>query len=293
MSESDNCAPLRLASGCKINLYLKITGVRQDGYHLLESLFLPLSAPSDTLVISPGSRSKLTFRCDDPSIPQKGNTICMAYSAFSAKTGFSPPLDVLLYKKVPHGAGLGGGSANAAVMLLHLATLALKAGISIDTPSLSSLAASIGADVPYFLVNKPALVSGIGDVIKEIANPLPGWHLVLVCPPLHVSTAWAFAAWDKKNNKKDASLSLTTPRDLDTKPIVHGWCVENNLCAVVFEQHPELRHIVLQLQKLGADAASMSGSGSSLFGLFKDGETAEHAFRVLGQTGLAVFHHVL
>jgi 4-diphosphocytidyl-2C-methyl-D-erythritol kinase len=284
----------QLQTGCKLNLCLKILGVRDDGYHELESLFIPLASPCDTLTIQPLDGTGLSLRCDDPSLPIANNTITKAYNAFARHTGFVPGLSVLLQKRIPHGSGLGGGSANAAGLLAYLARLAEHhTGSRPNDSELAELAASIGADVPFFLVNRPAVVRGIGERIEVVPAPLPGWHLVLVCPDVRVSTAWAFSAWDKKNSPKDAGLGLTTHQDVDTTPLVHGLRVENDLCPVVFEQYPELQQGIASLHGLGARAACMSGTGSSLFGLFEDEQTANSAVKALRHKGLTVFHHIL
>jgi len=286
-----------LAAGCKVNLSLKVTGRREDGYHTLESLFWPLALPCDRLHVSREpyeSHSGLRFSCDDPALATPGNILVKAYDAFARATAFSPALSVFLEKSIPYGAGLGGGSSDAAALLLYLNDLAEKEGdCALNGAELTQLGARLGADVPFFLRNDPALVRGIGDILEPVPDAvrkgLAGLHLVLVCPRVHVATAWAFRAWDEKH----PTGSLTNGDEQDTSPLVQGVCIQNDLCGVVFETYPELRKTLVRLYEFGADAASMSGTGASLFGLFSSPESALNAVRFFHDSGERVFHHTM
>lgn len=305
-----------LCNGCKINLYLKVGGRRPDGYHELESIFLPLHGPSDTLeitVLPPyTSPEGLHVSCDTPGIDPDNNTLTKTYAAHAAATGFRPPLRVFLHKGVPHGAGLGGGSANSAVLLQFLQRLACEEGISPLAPSaLNRLAANIGADVPFFLLNRPAYVSGIGEKLQEMENPCQGLHLVLVCPDVRISTAWAFNQLDilkketregqkhstvavpDKKNQKSAADGLTAAHLKDTTPISHGLYLENDFEEVVFSAFPPLFQIWETLQEAGALSARLSGTGSSLFGLFQSGTSATQTAERLRNESFQVYTHVL
>ncbi len=283
-----------LRAGCKVNLFLNITGRRPDGYHTLETLFLPLPEPYDLLEIDTRSGSGLVFYCDDTDLSGPDNTVRKAYERYAAATGFAPSLAVTLRKGIPHGAGLGGGSADAGVFLRHLNELAPQHGCSgLDDAALLALAAGIGADVPFFLLNRPALATGVGDALTPVEPPLPGWRLVLVCPPVRVNTAWAFRAWDEKKTILPSAETLTRAGDTDTNPLVHGWHVENSFEPVVFAAYPQLSQIVAKFRTMKATAAAMSGSGSSLFGLFQSAEAAQKAVTAFQREGLRVFHHIL
>lgn len=305
-----------LRNGCKINLYLKICERRPDGYHELESIFLPLKEPSDALEVtlfpSHASSKGLHVSCDTPGIDPSNNTLTKTYTAYGAATGFRPPLRIFLQKGIPHGAGLGGGSANSAVLLQFLQQLAQGQGFSpLDTAACTRLAASIGADVPFFLLNRPALVQGIGEQLREVPPPCPGMHLVLVCPDAHISTAWAFRQLDAARNRetedithdtdtspgkkrqKSSTDGLTAEHLKDTTPISHGLYLENDFEEVVFTAFPALFQIWRTLREAGALSARLSGTGSSLFGLFRNGISAAQAAERLRSEGFQVYTYVL
>lgn len=283
-----------LAAGCKVNLSLRITGRREDGYHTLESVFWPLPDPRDTLAVTRATGKGLQFSCSDKALETPGNLVVKAYNAFAAATSFAPGLAVFLDKHIPYGAGLGGGSADAAALLLYLNALAREEGArGLDDAALEKLGARLGADVPFFFQNAPCLVRGIGDVLeplpRDAAHRFSGLHLVLVCPKIHVATAWAFAAWDEKHSAEN----LTNRVEEDSSPLVRGIRIQNDLSHVVFERYPELKKTLALLHDFDADAASMSGSGASLFGLYSDADNAGKAARFFLDTGEQVFHHIL
>ena len=283
--------PVTIKVGCKVNLYLRITGRRADGYHTLESLFLPLSAPYDTLQIRENPNETLDFSCSIPALEESRSTIHKAYEAYTQASGFRPGLAVHLEKGIPTGAGLGGGSSDAAALLLYLNDLSTqKTGTSLDLKTLTSIAAGIGADVPFFLYNTPSLISGIGEKVTAVENPFKGMHLLLLCPELHVSTAWAFKAFDEKMEqsvKSDLTLSTGT----DSTSLVHGVLLQNDLEITVFQKYKELTHFREALLAHGAATARMSGSGASLFGLFATKRAAEEAQRFI--QGLRSYLHEL
>ncbi|MDO5536713.1 MAG: 4-(cytidine 5'-diphospho)-2-C-methyl-D-erythritol kinase [Desulfovibrionaceae bacterium] len=282
-----------LRAGCKINLNLVITGRRDDGYHLLDSVFHPLDEPHDTLTVRPGERPGLALSTAEAGIDPHRNTLTRAWSVFAEATGLEFALDVDLEKGIPWGAGLGGGSSDAAVLLRFLASLAAGIGRPVAEAELHAMAAGVGADVPFFLVAKPCRVTGIGDRL-EILEPgdldLPGRELLLVMPDVKVSTPWAYRAYDEASERGDADRhgsvtqlprknaeTLTGPakasKECLPKYSPAGLFV-NDLEDVVFGQHPEIRAVRDHLLQLGACAACMSGSGSSVFGVFKEHSTA-------------------
>lgn len=269
-----------IRTGCKVNLWLRVTGRLENGYHTLDSFFLPLPEPHDTLTISPlppGTEPGLRFTCSVPELEWEKGTVHKTHDRFAAATGFSPPVSLHLEKGIPMGAGLGGGSADAAAFLLSLNRLAKKAGhAGLSPDGLTALAAGIGADVPFFLHNTPARVGGIGEIITPAANPARGMYLLLLCPALHVPTPWAFAAFDALA-AQNAQSNLTFSPGTDRKPFVHEACFQNDLEPAVFETYPELTELRTRLLAAGAVSALMSGSGSSLFGLFAEKARARTA----------------
>ena len=270
--------PVVIRTGCKIVWFLRIGPKRPDGYHDLQTLFIPLDAPHDELQIRPGTAPGLRVICAEPGIAPEHNTLTTAYRLWRETTGGAPDLELTLIKGVPHGAGLGGGSADAAGLLLHLQEWAGTTGrVPLSPEVLNALAARVGADVPFFLLNKPALAEGIGERLREVPNPAAGRIVLTVCPPVEVSTAWAFATLDaeREKNEKSKTNGLTRTGPKDNTTFSCGANQENDFQEVVFRAFPELVRIRDGLLEYGATAARMSGSGSTVFGVFTKIEQAE------------------
>jgi 4-diphosphocytidyl-2-C-methyl-D-erythritol kinase len=228
-----------------------------------------------TLLVSTSS-GKDQYRETSSITDLESNTLTKAYARYAAATGFAPAVDVELIKGIPHGAGLGGGSADGAEVL---AWLQRQNPEPLPAQELNALAARVGADVPFFLKRGSCMAEGIGDELSPAETGLEGWHCVLVCPRVHVDTAWAYAAWDAEN----PSFSLTEKRkaDKNNRSIYAFFYGMNDFEAVVFSEYPVLPALKSQLIQQGADIAGMSGSGSALFGLFRDGDTAALAAKAL------------
>ncbi|WP_294446221.1 4-(cytidine 5'-diphospho)-2-C-methyl-D-erythritol kinase [uncultured Mailhella sp.] len=261
-----------LACG-KINLFLFITGRLPNGYHELKTLFLPLSEPKDVLVFRPADRERgMKVHCATEGIDLEHNTLTGAYALYAQASGFAPAVDVELVKGIPHGAGLGGGSSDGACVLRWLQRHAPQ---PLPEEELCSLAARVGADVPFFLLNRPCLAEGIGEKLFPVDSGVEGFSCVLLCPPVSVNTAWAYAAWDKER----ASFSLTEKRkaDKNNRSSCQSFYGMNDFEPVVFAAHPSLAALKARLLEEGADIAGMSGSGSTLFGLFRDSGRAAQA----------------
>ncbi len=279
-----------LTAPCKINLFLHIAGVRNDGYHELSTLFLPVASPCDTLEISSIPKG-LTIICPEfPELETGSNLLCKVWEAYAAKTGYRPGLRIRLKKNIPMGAGLGGGSTDAAALLKWLNTNAEESAL--DDNALIALSAPLGADIPFFLQDQPCLARGIGEELVPINPGVNGLHLVLICPQVHVNTAWAYARWDEMNaQRKMPSRTLLTSWETDTKNSlpVQPQDVFNDFELPVFEKHPELRVIKEKLLEAGAVAAAMSGSGSTIFGLFRHEREAAEAVRAFSNETARVF----
>jgi 4-diphosphocytidyl-2-C-methyl-D-erythritol kinase len=277
-----------LAAPAKINLYLRILTLRGDGYHELRTLFHPVTGLHDTITVEAAHDDNLYLRCpENPDLECASNLIYKAWKAYGEATGFKPGVFVTLTKRIPMGGGLGGGSSDAAAMLRHLQSLAGERAL--DHETLTALAARLGADVPFFLMDGPATAEGVGERLRPAAVDLKGLTLVLASPDIHVETAWAFSAWDAANTPPGPEESLTT-QALDTKNAspVSPLSVANDFESVVFRKYPMLRKIKEKLLRDGASAAAMSGSGASLFGLFRDAEAARLAARTLERDGVSV-----
>lgn len=286
-----------LKSGCKINLCLEITGRRPDGYHTLKSYFLPLDEPGDRLLLSftGAAEPACDISCCTGGIDLKNNTVTKAYRLFAQAVPEVPALHVELIKGVPQGAGLGGGSADAAALLNFLNSHMRKNGHpALGQEKLVELGTRVGADVPFFLVGRPAWVSGIGEIIKPDEAPLAPYknmHLVLICPSVAVSTLWAFNEWDKL--EKSRVNALTEQGRHDSNNSAGAVSFINTLEIPVFVTFPELKRIKEELLALGASWAVMSGSGSSIFGLFASEGAARVAVEVFRKKGPRVFSRPL
>jgi 4-diphosphocytidyl-2-C-methyl-D-erythritol kinase len=250
----------RLTCGCKVNLFLKIGNKLPGGYHALESLFLPLPAPSDTLEITVCStgdpHGRIRVDCDTPGIDPARNTLVAAHALYAKAAAFAPTLSVCLKKGIPHGAGLGGGSADAACLLIFLQALADGSGRAGLSPmSLARVGAQVGADVPFFLLNQPALVRGTGELLEPVSPPCSGMYLVLVCPDLIISTAWAFSLLDAARAKEKSPSGEDLTRNglqATTPSFTQRMTLENDFEAVIFPAFPLLAKICGELRREGA-----------------------------------------
>lgn len=261
----------------KINLFLRILARRADGFHELDTLFLPLDEPCDLLELAPGPPgSGLTLTCSDPELEGPDNLLAKAYRAFAQATGRAPDLRLHLAKNIPCGAGLGGGSSDAASLLRHLNGNAGNAALPPER--LATLAAGLGADVPFFLLDGPARARGIGDRLTPADPDLAGLTLVLVCPPVRVPTAWAYGRFDEAAAQGRAPWApgFLTRNPMGTKnpSSLLPLTLLNDFEDAVFPAFPEIRQAKETLLAAGAAGAAMSGSGASVFALFRQRERA-------------------
>lgn len=272
---------IRLTAGCKVNLGLRVLGRRPDGYHELDSLFWPLAAPRDELRIRLRPEPGIAVRCAVPGIDPARNTLTRAYAAFLDAAEEAPGVDVELVKRIPSGAGLGGGSSDAAALLLWLNSLRER---PLPQAALTRAALAVGADVPFFLSGRPSRVRGIGEVVEPLEGAWQALFLVLVCPDIHVATGEAFARLDELRAGSASGAACCAQNSLTKHArAVNGILLfgaarldlHNDLEAAVFPRHPRLARLKAELGRLGALAAGMTGSGSSVFGLFA-AEAAAH-----------------
>jgi 4-diphosphocytidyl-2-C-methyl-D-erythritol kinase len=276
-----------LTAPAKINLYLRILGMREDGYHELRTLFHSVSGLCDTLAVEPGPDNDFYLRCPgNPDLEGPSNLVYRAWKAYGEATGFTPGLFVTLTKRIPMGGGLGGGSSDAAAMLRHLQTLAADRALAPDR--LNGLAATLGADVPFFLMDGPAWAGGIGERLTPAPVNLTGLTLVLACPDIHVDTAWAFRAFDAAARLRPGDFLTTSALDTKNASPVSPLPMVNDFEPVVFREHPRLREIKEKLIRDRASVAAMSGSGACLFGLFRDRGVGVSAARALEREGVSV-----
>ncbi len=257
-----------IRAGCKVNLCLDIVGVRDDGYHEIESLFYPLPVPCDVMSIGERTEPGLALSCSIPALATAENIVSKAYDRFARRSGFNPGLTVYLEKNIPMGAGLGGGSSDAAAFLLWLNARAGSKALGAD--DLQAVALSLGADVPFFLSNRPAWVTGIGERVRPVDVDLSRYTVVLVCPDVHVNTKWAYGRWDELHGREWEGRKPLTP----DSPEIKNSCftnlpvLRNSFEEIVFQEFPVLYEIKKRLLQFGADGCVMSGSGSSIVAVF-------------------------
>ncbi|HAS90492.1 MAG TPA: 4-(cytidine 5'-diphospho)-2-C-methyl-D-erythritol kinase [Desulfovibrio sp.] len=266
-----------LTAPAKVNLYLKIVRKREDGYHELDTLFHPFPAIADTLEVTETGKV-CTIHCADFDLPAEDNLIYKAWDQYAAVTGFRPGLHIELTKRTPTGAGLGGGSSDCASMLRFLNEHPDSPGLGHD--KLNALAAGLGADVPYFLLDGPAWAKGIGEILSPTEVDLSGITALLACPDVHVNTAWAYKAWSNRDRdtkvKKSDAFDLTTAASGNNKTASKTKVtLFNDFEEVVLPEFPKIRETKEYLLKNGACGAVMSGSGASIISFFKDESAAK------------------
>lgn len=244
----------------KINLTLEVLSRREDGYHALRSVMVPL-ALHDELLVEPSAQ--FAFTCDVSGLSGEDNLVVRAVRAL----GPPPPVSIALRKSIPSQAGLGGGSSDAATALLAAMDGAFGAPPAVDW---MALARSLGSDVPFFLARSGALVEGTGERVTPL-GALPAWHALVLKPPAAVSTAAAYAALDRierpsRPRNASASLALLTAlqrADFDAT-VRH---LHNDFEAVVAAAEPSVAQALAALRRAGAGHALLAGSGSCVFAL--------------------------
>ena len=246
----------------KINLGLHVLNKRADGFHNIETIFYPISL-TDALEISVSNDADVPFNFTQTGIaldcsPEK-NLCYKAYSAVKEIYPDLPPLKVHLHKSIPTGAGLGGGSSDGAFMLKAINA---KFELGISNESLAQMALSLGSDCPFFLLNSPSLAYGRGELLQPISLSLHNYSILLINPGIHVNTGWAFTALAPIKTQIELKNILEIP--------IKDWkdSLVNHFETPVFNAHPEIANIKNKLYDHGAIYASMSGSGSSVFGIF-------------------------
>ncbi len=243
----------------KINIGLWLTEKRKDGYHNLESILLPIPL-YDILEFVESKDVNFTNSGIIAENDNKQNIVYKVFDYFKQEYQI-PNLKIHLHKIIPIGAGLGGGSSDAAFFIKELNNY-FKLNISQE--KLLQIAKQFGADVPFFIANKPSVVSGIGDKLKEIKLEMEGYYLNLIYPKIHISTELAYQ--NIETMKREEKLEDLIKLDLET------WQknISNDFEKFVFKQYPNLKKIKKNLKNEGAEFVSLTGSGSSLFSISKN-----------------------
>lgn len=255
----------------KINLGLNIVEKRPDGYHNLETVFYPINLQDALEVTTLEEQGEYTLVTSGTPIEgePENNLVVKAYKLLKEDFPELSGINIHMYKHIPTGAGLGGGSSDAAFMI-KLLNEKFKLNISIE--KMEEYAAKLGADCAFFIQNKPVFASGIGNIFESIELSLKGYYLVLVKPDIFVSTKDAFALIKPQKPSKSLKEIIRMP--------VETWraMMKNDFEESVFQKYPEIAAIKDKLYDMGAIYASMSGSGSSVFGIFR--EQVEHVDEV-------------
>lgn len=253
----------------KINIGLNITDKRKDGYHNLETVFYPI-ALKDILefVVSDTNKTSIHVSGSDLKIPAKENICIKAYHLLS-KDYDLPALEIYLHKNIPHGAGLGGGSADASFLLKELNSF-FK--LQISDKQLMNYAGQLGADCPFFIKNKPVFASGTGDIFERINLDLSDYYMVILKPEFSVQTSIAFKNIVPKKPKVSLKEIIKQPIDAWRNSVI------NDFELSLFPIYPQLKELKQKLYNSGAVYASLSGSGSALYGIFRTQPDLKGAF---------------
>lgn len=263
-------------SYAKINLGLNVLEKLENGYHTIETGFCFIEW-NDRFEVKPG---RMHLEMSDPKIPvDETNLIVKAIKLLQEEAGLKDEYNIKVEKNIPAGAGLGGGSSNAATTLKMMNKIA---NLGLNTDDLIKLGKKLGADVPFFIKGKPGFATGLGDEIEEL-NIQPNSWIVTVFPDIESSTAEAYQMCEP-NPEPDFSLKNVL---LDEDPEEWRYLLMNDLEKAVFPRHHLVGNLKDQLYEFGAEYASMSGSGSSVFGIFEQDFVAINAYESFHKLGFS------
>lgn len=249
-------------SNCKINIGLNVVNKREDGFHNLETVFYPLPL-YDVLELIDAEKTSLTLK----GLPIPGNIedniVLKAYHLLKKDFPGLPPVHFFLLKNIPAGAGLGAGSANGAFALIALNK---KYNLNLSTPQLLNYALQLGSDCPFFIINKPCFATGRGENLQPVALDLSAYKLIIVNPGIHIPTPWAFKQLIPVKPAESLQQLIQLPvKEWENK-------IVNDFEPIVFKAHPQIEIIKNKLCEAGAKFSLMSGSGSTVYGLFEKDE---------------------
>lgn len=258
---------LKISVPAKINLWLEVFRKRQDGYHDISSLMLPISVFDNISIDARPGGGHISITCDSPEIPSDERNLAWRAADLYVKSSNSKTgVNIHLEKHIPWGAGLGGGSSDAGGVLVALNSFFESA---LSRGDLEKLALSLGADVPFFLHSRPALATGIGEKL-EFADNVPDYRLLLIKPPVSVPTGWVY-----QSLKLTKDLPQINLNNLSENPWQLQHLIVNDLESVTVPRFPVIAELKRWLICQGALAASMSGSGPTVFGIFRTAQAAE------------------
>jgi 4-diphosphocytidyl-2-C-methyl-D-erythritol kinase len=264
-----------LFPNCKINLGLNILHKRSDGYHNLETIYYPL--PLYDIVEAIPNRNADVSRDAELSVSglpiaaDGENNLCTkAFRLLKKDFPDMPPLKMHLHKHIPAGAGLGGGSADGAFTLLLLNR---TFSLALTEEKLMNYALTLGSDCPFFIINKPCYATGRGEILEPLRLDLSSFQLMVVYPGIHINTAWAFSQLPEKR------INVSSLKELPHLPI-YTWkdFLKNDFETPVFAHYPEIQQIKEKLYQAGAIYASLTGSGSAVYGIFEKEKEIQAGF---------------
>ncbi len=252
---------------CKINIGLRVTEKRADGFHDLETVFYPVQFKDAIEIIEDtASNKEISYTQSGTIIPGTiDDNLCIkAYHLLKKDFPHLPNIKMHLHKAIPMGAGLGGGSADASFMLKLIDQ---KFNLNLSVGQLLGYALELGSDCPFFIINKPCFASGRGEKLESISLDISSHKIVLVNPGIHINTGWAFSNISIEKNKNNLKELIQLP--------VAKWQqnIQNDFEIPVFKAHPEIASIKSTLIAEGALFASMSGTGSTVYGIFERNST--------------------
>lgn len=266
---------IKINSNAKINLTLAVKYKRPDGFHEIESIFQEIDL-YDELYFT--KKNKISFETDSRLVPSDQDNICIKAAQVMCRKYNVPGAQIELVKNIPVGAGLGGGSSNAAAVLVGIKELY---NLDIKKSELIDIGAELGSDVPFFFSGGTAYVTGRGEILKPIPMNLD-YYILLVFPGQPVSTAWAYKNFNLALTKNVSGNKLKGFKFYDLNPADFRSEYYNDFENTVFEAYPDLAGIKQSLYDNGADYAAMSGSGSTIFGVYKLRDQAEKTGCLLG-----------
>ncbi len=256
---------------CKINLGLNVISKRDDGYHNLETVFYPLPFYDVLEIIKSDNNQNELFISGIEIDGEQENNLCLkAYNLLKKDFPGLPFVKIYLQKNIPSGAGLGGGSADGAFMLKLLNE---KFNLNLSEAQLLHYALQLGSDCPFFIINKPCFAQQRGEVLEKIELDFSPYKILLVNPQIYINTTWAFT-------QIKPSVPYLLISEIIQKP-VSEWKqhLKNDFELPVFKAHPPIKKIKNDLYEMGAIYAAMSGSGSTMFGIFnKTDDISQHIF---------------
>ena len=259
---------MKVRAYAKINLGLNVLGKRTDGYHDIETVFRLIDLYDELEIVQ--NDQGTYFSSNKPELSNDNTNLCLrAAHLLRDLTGCHMGVEMKLTKRIPIGAGLGGGSSDAAATLKGLTKLW---SLDISPEELQTISESLGSDVPFFFTGQTAHATGRGEILESFVLPLP-YSILVATPPIHVSTAWAYSSLrldENRNRPKLRDLFSGTIRDTG----VLRRELTNDFEETVFRQYPEILKLKEAILSGGAEVALMSGSGSSVFGFFSSAENA-------------------